>query len=1186
MYLKSIEVQGFKSFANRILFEFHNGITGIVGPNGSGKSNVADAVRWVLGEQSARTLRGVSMTDVIFSGTEERKPLSYAYVAITMDNSDHVLPVEYEEVTIARRVYRSGESEYLLNGAPCRLKDVTEMLYDTGIGKEGYSIIGQGQIDRILSGKPEDRRELFDEAAGIVKFKRRKTAAEKKLEKERDNLVRVRDILKELEGRVGPLKLQSDAARQYLTKKEALKAAELNRFLLEMEDSEKRLSELRKNEEHTGTELNESKAGMERIHREYEETEKTIAELDAAQESIREQISNAAMHKQKLESEIELLQEQIKTAERTREHYEERSLAVEKELAGKAEQFKTYETSLSKLKKELSELAEKREKSEEELSKIQREANEARETIQQGNKEIIELLNKRSEISARKERSGTLYEQTNLKKAELSARLIQKKAEGAEREEALKKSEEEEKQALQAIEEAKESLAASKKKASETGERVEAEQKALLDLNAAFQKEQSRYEALRNLSERYEGYGRSVRFLMEQKKRFPGLRGVVADLIRVEKKYEIAIETALGGNIQNIVTEDEASAKEAIRQLKKEKMGRATFLPMESVTGRDMEKQKGFLSEPGVIGFANTLVKTKKEYDGVVSYLLGRVFTVDTVDNALALARKSGYSLHIVTLEGEYLSPGGSIAGGAFKNNSNLLGRMRELEELEKRLAELKEKIGNKEKELESLREEKERVKLETAEREQTLQKAVLAENTAALNCNRLKEQYKEAALAFSKLVEERKELDQTLSGIREEQKQIEEELTASNDRETKIKKTADDLRKVYDQQTYLEEGAQRTANELRMDESGIRQKTLFAEENLKRVEGEKKNLEEEKERLVLQKKEMQEEAEKKAETIRTIHKTIKETDEEAERLKKRQAETIEKKEAVQTQHKEFFTKRNDLSDRIARLDKELYRLRAQIDKLENDREGLTNFIWEEYEITLHNAEGYRDESLGDLYTLRQSAHKLRDEIRRMGEINVNAIEEYKEVYERYTFLKTQHDDLIESEQTLLGVIKDLEEGMRRQFEQEFETLQKEFDKAFKELFGGGKATLALQEEEDILTSGILINAQPPGKKLQNMMQLSGGEKALTAIALLFAIQNMKPSPFCLLDEIEAALDDSNVGRFAKYLSKLTKYTQFIIITHRRGTMASADRLYGITMQEKGVSALVSVNLIEDKLSE
>ena len=1185
MYLKSIEVQGFKSFANRILFEFHNGITGIVGPNGSGKSNVADAVRWVLGEQSARTLRGLSMQDVIFSGTEARKPLSYAYVAITMDNSDHTLPVEYEEVTIARRVYRSGESEYLLNGQECRLKDVTEMLYDTGIGKEGYSIIGQGQIDRILSGKPEDRRELFDEAAGIVKYKRRKAAAEKKLENEKDYLVRINDILNELEGRVAPLKRQSDTAKIYLSKKEELKKADINRFLVEMEEAEKVLSKLEKDAGTVESDLSNTKEELERIHREYEETDRIIKDLEEARESTQEEISSSEVSEQKLSGEIGLLQEQIHTAETSMEHFAQRKASIREAADEKQKQKDQYLQELEKLKAELSEMEKKRMEAEEELKVIRKEADRCQEEIEKGQNEIIQILNTRSEILAKKERSETMQEQTNLKRAEFSGKLLRQKTLSEEKEQEYREKEKLEQEAVRFVTECRKKLEEAEAEEKKLSEALRQETEKLSQMREAYQKEKSRFEALQNLAERYEGYGHSVRAVMEEKKRFPKMRGAVADLIRVEKKYETAVETALGGNIQNIVTEDEKTAKEAIRFLKERKAGRVTFLPMESVKGRDMKQQEHFLSEEGVIGFASNLVKADPSYDGIIGFLLGRVFAVDTVEHALALAKKSGYSLHIVTLEGEYLSPGGSIAGGAFKNNSNLLGRRRELDELKSLLAKKEKELSEEERKIEELKTARTLRREECEEKRTAAQEAAIAENTAQLNKTRAKEQWDSEENALKKLSSERSELEEGMKKIREELGGIEEELKNSVDTEESIKKKNEELKKEQDKQIYMEEGANRRTNELLMEESSCRQKTDFSGQNLSRVESEIKELSEEEAQLKKQMDSAEEDAKKKAERIEEIKTLLQKTKEKRESLKKKLAEVQAKKAEVQEKNKDFFARRNTLTDKMNGLDKELYRLRSQEERQKADKESLTNYIWNEYELTLHNAGHFRDESLGGLKELRQRAFSLRDEIRRMGEVNVNAIEEYREVSERYETLKKQHDDLVQSEEELLRIIEDLESGMKQQFEEQFAVVQREFEAAFKELFGGGKASLALSEPEDLLNSGILINAQPPGKKLQNMMQLSGGEKALTAIALLFGIQNMKPSPFCLLDEIEAALDDSNVGRFAHYLNKLTKNTQFIIITHRRGTMTAADRLYGITMQEKGVSTLVSVDLIEEKLS-
>lgn len=1186
MYLKSIEVHGFKSFANKIIFEFHNGITGIVGPNGSGKSNVADAVRWVLGEQSARQLRGISMQDVIFSGTENRKPLSYAYVAITMDNSDHTLPIDFEEVTIARRVYRSGESEYLINGSPCRLKDVTELFYDTGIGKEGYSIIGQGQIDRILSGKPEDRRELFDEAAGIVKFKRRKATAQKKLADERDNLVRVNDILAELERQVGPLEKQSETAKQYLKLREELKNADVNRFLLEIADIDERLSEIEEKYQIADKDLSETIEKEENLKKEFEEVESRIAALDADIEHARNEINNTGVMKEKLEGQINLLNEQIHTAEMSDEHFADRLAAVKKDIAEKEKQKGEYDEVKAGLEKELADMVEKRSKAEENLHAIQSEINQASEGIEKGKNEIIALLSARNEITARQQRSDTMLEQANIRKAELNRRLLQRKSEESDLKSVLTEHENSLAAANQKIGELKQTLEEQSTRLS-TFEKNEKEcNDQITDAYERFHQNQSKLESLRNIAERYEGYGNSTKRVMERKTEEKGILGVVADLIKVEKKYETAIETALGGNIQNVVTADEETAKRLISYLKENRLGRVTFLPLTSVKGRDQEKNRRYLSEPGVIGFANEMVKADAKYAEVLLYLLGRVLVTDTVDAAIALARKSGYSQHIVTLEGEYLSPGGSIAGGAFRNNSNLLGRKRELETLEKAVKEGEAEIARIKERREEVRVAMTLLSDDLNETKSALQEAYLAENTERLSMEKAKEQWEESEKVFSGLQKDSAAIDAQVQEIHEEKKRIEEDLDASNGREKEIHTESATYQKVLDEKMYLEEGALREVTELQMDEANYRQRTEFAVENSARVEKEIQDLKSETERLTAQREESMRDAEQKKADIEEIRKTILASDESYAVLNEKLREALKKKEERQTEYKSFFDKRQEISDLKSGLDKEIFRLNAQREKLSDARDYQINYMWDEYELTLHNASALRNEEYQDLSALKKESGRLRDEIRKMGDVNVNAIEEYKEVSERYLFLKTQHDDIVESEKTLLSMIDELDNAMRTQFAEQFRSIQEEFNKAFRELFGGGKGTLTLTEDEDLLESGIMINAQPPGKKLQSMQLLSGGEKALTAIALLFAIQNLKPSPFCLLDEIEAALDDSNVGRFANYLHKLTKNTQFIVITHRRGTMAAADRLYGITMQEKGISTLVSVNLIEEELEE
>ena len=1184
MYLKSIEVHGFKSFANKIVFDFHNGITGIVGPNGSGKSNVADAVRWVLGEQSAKQLRGASMQDIIFAGTENRKPLSYAYVAITLDNADHKLPVDFEEVTVARRVYRSGESEYLLNGTPCRLKDVNELFYDTGIGKEGYSIIGQGQIERILNGKPEERRELFDEAAGIVKFKRRKATARKKLEDERENLLRVNDILSELERQVAPLEKQANTAKIYLQKKEELKTYDVNMFLLEVERIEKEQSEVQKKYRIADDELKEANASYESTKAEYENLERAMESIEEEINATKDKLNNTSVTRGKLEGQINVLKEQIHTAELTEEHLQSRLAVIEKEKNEKKNQNAEYVRQEEKIRAGIAEISEKRTKAEAELEEIQTAIAKCKESMENGKNEIITLLNNKASIQANRERYDTMLEQINIRKAELTKRLLQRKSEEADSEKLLLECKNAYKEACDAIEAVKSSIQEMEEKERDWGRKKKEVTEQLEGIRIQYHKEQSRLESLKNIAERYDGYGNSIRKVMEQKEKEKGIIGVVADLIKVDKKYETAIEIALSGNIQNIVTEDESTAKRMIGFLKQNRLGRATFLPLTSVKGKDNSKNEKYLKEEGILGFANKLVEADARYEGIMSYLLGRVLVADTIDHALSLAKKSQYSLHIVTLEGEYLSPGGSMAGGAFKNSSNLLGRKREIEDLEKKLSQLVAEIKVDRVRMEEIKTAEALLVSDKEAEKLKLQELFLKKNTAELNLKQEEEKQKESETVYAGLKRENEEIERQILEINSNKEQILTEIEAATKREEEIKTETEKLQNVLNEQAQIEDVAAKKVSEIQLEEANYNQQAEFVTENTKRITAELKKLDEEVLEVQAQMKEATADVEKKTNDIKEIEKTILASDDSHVDLENYLKDCQKKKEEMSTEYKGFFQKREDISKHISELDKEVFRLNSQREKLEEALEYQNNYMWEEYELTLHHAMTLRKEEDTSLPELKKKITTIKEEIRKLGDVNVNAIEDYKEILGRYEFLKGQHDDLIEAEKTLLGIIDDLDTGMRKQFTEKFAEIQHEFDKAFKELFGGGKGTLELVEGEDILECGIRIIAQPPGKKLQNMMQLSGGEKSLTAIALLFAIQNLKPSPFCLLDEIEAALDDSNVDRFAKYLHKLTKNTQFIVITHRRGTMNAADRLYGITMQEKGVSTLVSVNLIENDL--
>ena len=591
------------------------------------------------------------------------------------------------------------------------------------------------------------------------------------------------------------------------------------------------------------------------------------------------------------------------------------------------------------------------------------------------------------------------------------------------------------------------------------------------------------------------------------------------------------------------------------------------------------------LKEPGVIGLANTLVKTEAKYEGVTAYLLGRVIVTENIDFAIKLAKKNHYSLHIVTLEGEYLSPGGSMTGGAFRNNSNLLGRNREIEELEELISKSEQKIKESRNRLEDIKTAQSLLVDDIEANKAELQEQLILQNTAKMNVDRAAAQKNESENVYAGLIAENREIEKQLQEINDNKEKISEEIEYVKNRESQIEEENKNFQQILDEKSADVESATNAVSQVTLELAGIRQKAEFVMENLTRIQSEIRRFDDEREGVLNEAKNAKADVEKKRQDIEEIKKTILNSADYQEEQEKALKEHIRKKEEMSASYKGFFQKQEDVSRKIADLDKEIYRLNSQREKLEEAGNYQTNYMWEEYELTLHAAMELRNEAFSDLTDLKKQIAGIKDDIRKLGDVNVNAIEDYKEISERYGFLKGQHDDLIEAEKTLVGIIEELDTGMRKQFMEKFAEIQREFDKVFKELFGGGKGTLELVEDEDILECGIRIIAQPPGKKLQNMMQMSGGEKSLTAISLLFAIQNLKPSPFCLLDEIEAALDDSNVGRFAKYLHKLTKSTQFIVITHRRGTMAAADRLYGITMQEKGVSTLVSVNLIDDDLS-
>ena len=1186
MYLKSIEIQGFKSFANKIVFEFQNGITGIVGPNGSGKSNVADAVRWVLGEQSAKQLRGSKMEDVIFAGTEARKPVGFAYVSITFDNEDHALPVEYNEVTVTRKVFRSGESEYQLNGHSCRLKDITELFYDTGIGKEGYSIIGQGQIDKILSGRPEERRELFDEAAGIVKFKRRKAASIKKLENERENLVRVNDILKELEKQVGPLEKQSEKAKEYLKLKQDLKIRDVNAFL--MESDEIRIS-LKECEEKSLIAANDLKAANEEYDStkaEYDSLEIQLNEINNSIETTNTLLSNTEIEKQRLDGVINVYAEQIKTIHANSVHYTNRLSDISKSIDEKKESLSKLDEEKQSLAESLTSYEEKRAEAKKKHDEILNSIEEINKNIEDYNNKIIDVLSLKTKTTADNQKFQTMLEQKNIRKAELNSIIIQKKSEENladnsinEFSDQLVKADNKINNLTEQINDVNQGIFTNKNKITELTSIIDKEQ-------TQYHREKSKLESLIAITERYDGYGNSIRKIMELKETNSGILGVIADIIKVEKKYETAIETALGGTIQNIVTDNEKTAKELIAYLKDNKLGRATFLPITSVSGKNTYESEPCMKEKGVIGLACNLVRVDFEYTKLAKYLLGRILVVDNIDNGLAIAKKYKYSLRIVTLEGEQLNPGGSMTGGAFKNASNLLGRRREIEELKKNVADVSKSLNEHKSLTSELRKSVASLREQNDSLNKAMREAQVEKNTIVMNLNSATNRRDEIISSLADINSQIADVEREITEISGNLSNASDSLASLDSINEESKNEIESLNSLLAEKKLEEAAVNDSFDNIKLQFSSLLQKDSFIDENKERINQEIRELKAEADDIQLKMASTNEEISAKNSEILQVKEKIAVSSKQIEDCKTKIETLKEKRNNYTNSHKVFFDKRESISGRISDLDKEVYRLNATKEKLEESLDVLTDYMWDEYELTYSYAIEYKNEEFSSLTAIKKEINTLKSSIRALGDVNVNSIEEYKEVNERYQFLKSQHDDLIEAENSLVKIIDELDQGMRVQFQQKFDEIKVEFDKVFKELFGGGHGTIQLVDDEDILECGILIISQPPGKKLQNMMQLSGGEKALTAISLLFAIQNLKPSPFCLLDEIEAALDDSNVARFANYLHKLTRHTQFIVITHRRGSMSAADRLYGITMQEKGVSTLVSVDLIADDLEK
>ena len=1182
MYLKRLELQGFKSFADKTVLEFMPGITTVIGPNGSGKSNISDSIRWVLGEQSMKSLRGSKSEDIIFAGTQNRKSLGFAEASIVIDNTDGKLPIEYSEVTVTRRIYRNGESGYYINKTPCRLKDVLELFMDTGIGKDGYSIIGQGKIDEILSNKSEDRRAIFEEAAGIVKYRVRKAESEKKLEQTKLNLLRINDILAEIEANIEPLKKQSEKAKKFLDLREELKGIEIGLFLFNIDNYKQKLVEITKDmdifvaqqqdEETKMQEMQnlkeELKTKIDEITEKIEETQNLGFETSKKQEQINsdinlanERISNNKENYERYLKEIEEVKNRVKELE------EEKTQRLEKKLNLSSNREK-FAKELEEKEKELEEISKKlsseEKQIEEQKKKVESNVDSKYEKATQINTQEVnyENLEKREKV-VKNEISDTISEldQKRLEKDEISKTFYEIEAK---RNEASRK--------LEAINEKREASIAKSKEY----------QDKINTLSTELRIKDSKLKFLSDMEKEKEGYIRSVKSLLldcdKDASLKKGMHGVLANILTVPKEYETAIETVLGQTLQNIVTDTEEDAKKLIEHLRKNNLGRASFLPIASVKGKRVDKLiKNNLS--GVIGIAADLVKVDKKYEEIILNLLGRTVIVDNMETAIILARQNKYSFRIVTLKGDVINPSGAITGGSTTvKTNNIIGRTSQIQELEKDIKKLNKKIEELEQQKEEYEKSQEDVIEEVMGLEHIMQDTEIVYATEKQkvvsieeNITKLENKLANLRKELSQIGEDKKnnkeeaeKLQQEIEVLEKENEELQKEITAFSDKNKDTQKYIDDLN--FD------------ITNLKISVSSFDESNSSIDEIVARIEQDiqnnKTSIENKKqlrEKIVEDNKNLEEEILKLNEQIEQMKQEVSTSGEKVEELKK---ERISKNEELAKAEEEITSKFKIIEDLKAQITKQ----EVKKSKIEYELEQIINKMWEDYEITPNNvAEEYKKpDNVAE--TTKRVKH-LRDEIRNLGSINVDSIEEYKQTKERYDFMCEQRLDLEDSSSKLKKVIQDMTKIMKEQFEKQFKVINKNFGEVFSELFGGGKAELKLTDEENILECGIDIEAQPPGKKLQNMTLLSGGEKAFTAIALLFAILKINPAPFCVLDEIEAALDDVNVYRFAEYLKKFTQTTQFLVITHRKGTMEAADTVYGITMEENGISKLLSMKL-------
>ena len=1181
MYLKRLEMQGFKSFADKTVLEFRPGITAVIGPNGSGKSNISDSIRWVLGEQSMKSLRGSKAEDVIFAGTQNRKSLGFAEASIVIDNSDGKLPIEYNEVTVTRKLYRSGETGYFINKVPCRLKDILELFMDTGIGKDGYSIIGQGKIDEILSNKSEDRRHIFEEAAGIVKYRVRKVESEKKLEQTKLNLLRINDILTEIEGQIGPLKIQAEKAKRFLSLREELKNIEIGLFVYNINTYKERLEQIvadlkvieeqeiaenkkletsQNTKENLKNRIDELAIEIENMQNLGFESKTKIEQINSQISVSNERIVNNNNNIERLTNEIEEQKQRIKDFDEEKET----KISKKENLSKNKEKF---ETQLKEKEAELAELSKK-------MSAKELEIEDKKKKVESNTDTRYEKL---SEINTYEVNYQNLEKTKKTTKEELDNTISELDANRLKKQDASKEFLEIDNKRNKIIKQINDIKA---KKEESIGVIKQYDDK-INKLTAEYRMKDSRCKFLIETEKEKDGYIKSVKSLLlaidKDINLKAGVEGVLANLISVDKKYEVAIQMCLGQSMQNIVTDTENDAKKLIEYLRKNNLGRASFLPISSVHGKKLEKINT-KNLSGVIGIAADLIKFDKKYQDIIYNLLGRTVIVDNMDTAINLAKLNNYSFRIVTLEGDVINPSGAISGGSVeKKTVNILGRSREIEELKETLNKLDAEIKKVTKEKEDYSEKTADIIEQSARIEKELQDMEITYATKKQAVEILDEQ-------IVKLEDKKEKLKKHLEQIDEEQKNIEASKEGTKqvieNLEKEISELNEEIKKFAelnkDDQQYIDD-LNTDITDLKISVSSFDESGISIDEMIERIEQDIKNATQSIEDKQNEIENIKEETSKTEELILDLGKEIDKIKAEVsngsnkiEELKNERLEKNGELEKIEKVIEEQFNLLKDIRAQVVKIE-------ARKTKQEQDIDDLINKLWEEYEITPNNAEEYKKPDNVQLAQKRTT--ELRKEIADLGSINIDSIEDYKKMQERYDFMNSQRYDLEEAIAKLRNVIAEMTDTMQKQFADKFKQINKNFNEVFVELFGGGKAELILEDENNLLECGIDIRVQPPGKKLQNMMLLSGGEKALTAIAILFAILKINPAPFCVLDEIEAALDDVNVNRYALYLKKFSKDTEFLVITHRKGTMEIADTVYGITMEEKGISKLLSLKL-------